>query len=312
MNVLDWLMEGDPVIQRLTAKLVDHVESVAYTEKGLLENYLQRFDEKTGLWGGGVYGPKWISTHYTMLELKFMEVDPLHPYYQSGLPKLLNHEWRSLDMKSHHENLDVCVLGMVLGLCAYGRLQDVRLYEIVDYLLNHQMADGGWNCNWDSKRHPSVKSSLHTTLTVLEAFRDFSLYGYTYRLDEIKMMSMQGIEFMLKKHLFRSETSGEVINPQFIQWHYPSRWKYDIYRALEFLASIEFLKDSRMNEALEMVVQKAKKGPLPKGPQYAGRFHFKLEESKYGRFNTLRALRILKYYHPADYEALLLKEMVQC
>ncbi|HAS74249.1 MAG TPA: hypothetical protein DCS67_08915 [Clostridiales bacterium UBA8960] len=305
MNVLDWLMEGDPAIQRLTCQVVDGVNHIVYTEKGLVGMYLERFDERTGLWGGGVYGPKWISTHYTLLELKYMEVDPMHPYYQRGILTLLDHEWRKLDMPKHHENQDVCVLGMILGLCAYGRLHDVRLYEITDYLMRHQMSDGGWNCNWDSKRHPSEKSSLHTTLTVLEAFRDFMKYGYNYQTETLQRMSRQGAEFILSKRLYRSKSTGEIINPQFVQWHYPMRWKFDIYRALEYFASVDEPYDVRMDEALDLVVQKAKKGPIPKGPQYSGRFHFKLEDSKYGRFNTLRALKILKAYDLAAYEKML-------
>lgn len=304
MKVIEWLMEGDPSIQRLTQQVVEGMEQTAYTEKGLIGMYLERFDEKSGLWGGGVYGPKWISTHYTLLELKYMEIDPMHPYYQRGILTMLDHEWRSPDMSEHHENQDVCVLGMVLGLCAYGRLQDVRVFEIVDYLIRHQMCDGGWNCNWNSIRHPSNKSSLHTTLTVLEAFRDFMKYGYDYKTEALKLMSMQGSEFILSKQLFRSNCTGEVISPQFIQWHYPMRWKYDIYRALEYFASVEYPYDTRMDEALSMVIKKAEKGPMPKGPQYSGRIHFKLEETKFGRFNTIRALKILKAYDRVAYEKL--------
>ncbi len=38
-------------------------------------------------------------------------------------------------------------------------------------------------------------------------------------------------------------------------------------------------------------------GPLVRsGSMHSGRIHFKLEEETYGRFNTLRMLKVLKVY----------------
>lgn len=300
MRTLDWLMKGDPSIQRLVSKyLID--KSMVYDEAGILKGYLDLFDTTTGLWGGGVYGPKWISTHYTMLELKYMEIEPSHPFYQRGLLRLLDHEWRNEKEKTTRKNLDICVLGMVLGLAAYGESSDPRMNEIVDYLLEHQMEDGGWNCSWDYKRHPSVKSSLHTTLTVLEAFNDCIKKGYTYKNKEMLLMMEEGENFILKKSLFRSVHSGEVIRPEFMKFHYPTRWKYDAFRALEYFQEVYRPYDDRMRESLDIIIKQISKGYITKGPQYSGRMHFDLEEGRAGRFNTFRALKILKFYEPEFY-----------
>lgn len=62
---------------------------------------------------------------------------------------------------------------MLLSLVCYGKIDDFRINEIVDYILGHQMNDGGWNCAWDSVHNRSVVSSVHTTISVLEAFADY-------------------------------------------------------------------------------------------------------------------------------------------
>lgn len=61
--------------------------------------------------------------------------------------------------------------------------------------------------------------------------------------------------FILKKNLFRSVRTGEIINPDFIKFHYPMRWKYDAFRALEYFAKAGRAYDSRMQEAIELVIK---------------------------------------------------------
>lgn len=307
MKILNWLMAGDPAIKRLTTKyLVEH--DVVYTEEGTIKRYLDLFDPNTGLWGGGVYGPKWISTHYTMMELMYMEVSPDNLSYQIGLAHLIDHEWRTLEETEYHDGQDICVLAMVVSMGVYGQSKDSRLFEMVEYILDHQMPDGGWNCSWDSTRRPTVKSSLHTTLSVLEAFALYIKNGYTPNLDRIKKTRTEGESFVLQKRFFRSVTTGDIINPDFIKFHYPARWKYDAFRALEYFAKNNCPYDPRMQEALDLVVKGIQKGYVRKGSPYSGKLHFKLEESKGGRYNTLKAMLILKKYMPSVYDSLCLED----
>ena len=307
MNVIEWLMLGDPSVKRLTSKYLLEKE-LPYDASGFIQRYLDLFDSQTGMWGNGVYGPKWISTHYTMLELKYMEVSCDTSSYHIGLGHLIDHEWRTLDMSTYREGQDVCVLAMVIAMGAYGHSKDPRLFEMLDFILEHQMPDGGWNCSWDSVRRPTVKSSLHTTLSVLEAFAIYLENGYTHNVDRVKEMLIQGESFILQKRLFRSVRTEEVINPDFIKFHYPTRWKYDAFRALEYFARFNRNYDPRMQEALDLVIKGLKNGYIGKGSQYSGKLHFKLEETKAGRFNTLRALIILKAFAPDIYRDLIDKD----
>lgn len=307
--MIEWLMAGDPALRRLVAKyLLD--DPLPYTEEGMISRYLSAFDIEKGLWGDGVYGPKWISTHYTLRDLKYLEVDPQHPHYLKGLENLISGEWRALHEEKPHMNQDVCVVGMILSLALYANLQDERVGEMIDYLFSVQMEDGGWNCSWDSRHRPSKKSSLHTTLSVLEAFHDYEINGYTAHLDRILDLRKEGESFILRKSLFRSESTGEVIHDEFLKPHFPTRWKYDSLRALEYFARSRGPYDERMNEGMALLKGYLDKGPMPKGTTYSGKTHFPIEWTaepsaiRGGRFNTFRALLVMKKYNKDFYEFL--------
>jgi hypothetical protein len=303
MNVIDWLCSGDPIIKRLTqVHLLE--QKIPYSEEGYIEKYIGLYDQEHHLFGGGVYSPKWISTHYTMLELKYMEIDPMHQIYQDALKTLIDNEWKTLGIYRHDRHQDMCVVGMLLSLVTYGKLSDQRIHEMIDYILDHIMLDGGWNCAWERKPAPKI-SSVHTTLSILEALRDYESNGYTYRINEVKIAMLNGIACLLKRNLYQAHQQDEPIHHDMIKPSYPPRWKYDILKALEFLASVSYPDDLRLNQAMNLLI-KQMHGPLMlKGSQIPGKLHFQLESGRYGMFNTLRILKVLKFYRRPLYERLI-------
>ncbi len=301
MKLEEWLVSGDPVIRKLTQRYLFD-QDVADTNSGYIQRYLDLFDQNTGRWGKAVYSPKWISTHYTMMELKYMEIPQGNPAYNQGIKTLLYAMWHP----DKRPEQDMCVSAMMLGMAAYANYKDERMNEMVDYILAHRFPDGGWNCNWNSLTRPASKSSLHTTISVLEAFRDYLKNGYGYRRQEVASSVPFAEDFILRKHMFRSERTGAVINDAFTKCHYPERWHYDLFRGLEYFQSVQKPYDDRMSEALDIVENRFKRsGYLTKGPSYAGRLHFILEPGKSGRFTTLKALKILKYYRSDSFKAII-------
>ncbi|MBE0700335.1 MAG: hypothetical protein IH571_01485, partial [Acholeplasmataceae bacterium] len=174
----------------------------------------------------------------------------------------------------------------------------------VDYILDHQFEDGGWNCEWETKDPKS--SSLHTTLSVLEGFSDYLENTYVYRLQDIKNAIPKGQAFILKKHLFRSVKTNEIINQAFLNCPFPSRWKYDILRALTYFAYVKHPYDIRMEEAIQILEEKMRAdGTMPKDKAHAGKMHFMLESGRnQSRWNTFRMLFVLKAYRPERYHVL--------
>jgi hypothetical protein len=299
MKIIDYLLSGDEVTTYLTKKYLLK-ENFDHQNQGYIKRYLNLFDEEKNRWGNGVYGPKWISTHYTMQELKYMEISFNHPSYQRGLETLLTYEWVNKGMYSKTRHQDMCIVGMLVSFLSYGRSKSEKIYEMIDYILAHQFIDGGWNCTWDSGKNPKI-SSIHTTLSVLEGLSEYQKNGYTYRIEEVLKQIPEGIECLLKRELFKNMKTGEAIHQSIIDIHYPPRWKYDILRVLEYLVSIKYPYDPRMEDAINLVIKKSKNGYMPKGSQISGLIHFQLEKERFSRFNTIRALKVIQFYKPDLY-----------
>lgn len=79
---------------------------------------------------------------------------------------------------------------------------------------------------------------------------------------------------------------------------YPSRWRYDILRALDYFRLAGIAYDNRMDDAMEILLKKRRKdGKWPLQSKHPGQTHFDMEEvGKPSRWNTLRALRVLRHF----------------
>jgi hypothetical protein len=83
-----------------------------------------------------------------------------------------------------------------------------------------------------------------------------------------------------------------------LQLSYPSRWFYDTLRALDHFRSAGVAYDPRMQDALDILVKKRRKdGAWPATAKHPGQVHFDMEiRGQPSRWNTLRALRVLKHF----------------
>lgn len=299
MTNLDWLLNGDPVIAHLVRKhLLD--EPSETQNKGLIQQYLDLVDPQTLKWGNGYYGPKWISTHYTLLNLKYLEIMPQTRIYLDSLQRYLDHEWQTNINRFGIERMDLCITGMLINMLAYGSVEDPRIHQMIDYVLDHPMHDGGWNCRWNHVPIPN-KSSVHTTINVLEGLIEYVHQEYSYRSREVKAAINQGIQVLLDRQLIYIKNTRTPIHKSMAEHHFPPRWKYDYLRILELLARLKYPFNEAMRPALELLESHLKKGKLTKGSKISGLTHFPIENEKYGRFNTFRAYIVLKTYRPDLY-----------
>lgn len=111
---------------------------------------------------------------------------------------------------------------MTVGLGAYFD-QDVA--GVVARLVGEQLDDGGWNC-WTA--YGSVRSSAATTINVLEGLLAYE--RATGGSAESIAARRQGEEYLLERRLFRRKSTGEVIDPAWLNFSYPPRWHYDVLR----------------------------------------------------------------------------------
>ncbi len=252
-----------------------------------------------GHWGRKFYQPKWTSTHYTLLDLKQLNLPPDIPEIKASINRIIAQR-KSLDGGINPAETiptgEVCVSGMFLNYASYFHTEQSALTSVIDFLLDQKMPDGGFNC--ESNRFGAVHSSMHSTLSVMEGIAEYIKNGYTYRKEPLVKALKEAREFLLLHELFRSDRTGKIIHPDFLKMRYPRRWKYDVFSALDLFQYAGFSWDERMQPALHILAGKQnKKGSWNLQARLPGALHFEMEKAgKPSRWNTLRALRILKRY----------------
>lgn len=301
-QLIEWILDGDPAIQykaRLELLGEDPHELEALKESlpnvdGYIKEYLLRRDPMSGKWGNGIYIPKWISTHYTLLELKNMNCPGSIEAYRESALILTDDLWYEQGFIRKDRYVDLCVAAMVGSILCHGHIDDVRISEIMDYMLAHIQKDGGFNCSWQT----SEVNSVHTTLVVLQFFLDYERYGYTYRLEEVKKAVIPAEECLLERELYKNRKTGEPVLKHVVNMPYPTRYKYDFLKSLEYFVDRSRQYDERMEAAIELLLSKQRKsGAWPCTGNYQGQVHFKIaDEGRDHRMNTLRALKVLKAY----------------
>jgi hypothetical protein len=119
--------------------------------------------------------------------------------------------------------------------------------------------------------------------------------GWTSTTDTLRLLRDLGLE----RRMFRSRSSGAVIDSAWTQFSFPTRWHYDVLRGLDYLRMAGVAPDQRVVEAVELVERKRDgDGRWPLENPHAGEVHFDMEggAGKPSRWNTLRALRVLDWY----------------
>lgn len=294
MEVVDWLLAGDPSIRWQTGRdLLNWPPELVRTQRARVATdgwgkQLLDLQDDAGTWADGLYSPKWTSTTYTLLQLCRFGLTT-HPAATRAVEILLDRgmtDNRGVDLSKTIGKPEVCMTSMVLLLTATFVPHDERTGDMTAYLLEQQLDDGAWNCEATS---PSTHGSLHTTISALE--------GLT-AAGRGREARARAHEFLLDHRLYKSHRTGEVINPAFTRFSFPPRWHFDVLRCLDYLAAAGVDRDERFADGIALVNKKRRvDGTWLLQNTHPGRTFFVLEENgQPSRWNTLRALRVLRWW----------------
>jgi len=292
---LTWLLDSDPairwqVMRDLTAAPAGTIaaERSRVATEGWGAQLLAQ-QSPSGHWGG----PKWdLITLYSLVVLKDLGLDPASPQARKMIGRVDKRlVFKPLNSRPYLQGeTEPCINGRILGIGAYFKEPNDALAR---QLLREQLADGGWNCEAPQSR----RSSFHTTICVLEGLLDYERAGR--KSAAVTKARERAENYLLERRMFRSLRTGEIIDKRWLRFSFPAFWHYDVLRGLDYLRNAGIEPDSRVREAIEIVIaRRHQNGRWPLNLLHPERIPLEMETgvASASRWNTLRALRVLRWY----------------
>ena len=308
--MLDWLLDSDPAIRWQALRDLAHASAeVVAAERARVATEgwgarLLALQGADGQWAGGACfpanynwraegkGQPWTSTLPTLQLLWDFGIDPSSELVRRAVAEVRdNCRWEHARERFFSGEVEPCINGRTVTLGVYFG-QNVN--GLVSRLVGEQLEDGGWNCEAENG---SLRSSFDTTINVLEGLLTYE--RATGGTAETIAARKRGEEYLLERKLFRRKSTGEVVKPEWLQFSFPTRWHYDVLRALEYFRSVGDVPDPRMEEAINLLRSKQQSdGTWLLENTHPGKVHFALEggDGRPSRWNTLRARRVLSWY----------------
>ena len=191
-----------------------------------------------------VYWPKWDSTWWHILllyELGLIKEVPkdlmelfalvvndnvLHffPFTESEMPK---------ETDPYRQILCFCAAGSLYQmLYSYGIDVDERIPWLREWFIMYQLPDGGYNCNEDAYTKDIKKSSITSTLPMVESLLLFDQNQIT---DAEKHVLVNAANYIVSHKLFRKLTDSTIMDLNFTEIRFPRFYEYDFFRGFTFL-----------------------------------------------------------------------------
>jgi hypothetical protein len=253
---IEWLLASDEPGIRLQARHDLLAEAADDDAARVLDGpWMQALlggQETGGGFGVGVYG-KWTGAHWRLVSAVELGCPAGEPRALAAYETVL--EWLLGD--SHRRNVrqveglyrrcgsqegNALTVGVRLGLA-----DDERVALLARSLVGWQWPDGGWNCD----RHSGVShSSFNETVTPLGGLAVFA----TATGDAAAAAaSRRAAELLLDHRVYRSHTTGEVGNPNWLELRYPPYWRYDVVQGMLMLRRAGALPDGRAADAAALL-----------------------------------------------------------
>jgi hypothetical protein len=316
MTVVDWLLEGDPAIRwQVLRDLLDAPAERVAAERARVETEgwgarLLALRDADGQWDGGACFPRrvaddwragiepdfssgqpWTSTLPTLTVLCDLGLDPASTSARETVELVTaNCRWEHDGQAFFDGEVEPCINGRTLAIGAY---LGADVSGLSSRLLADQLDDGGWNC---ATEQGSCVSSFDSTICVLEGLLEYERSGGTVAVSEARR---GGEEYLLERQLFKRRSTGKVAEPLWLDFSWPPRWHYDVLRALDHFRRAGDAPDGRIEEAVQLVRDKQR----PDGTWLLENTHpgetnvvFEDGDGRPSRWNTLRALRVLRWY----------------
>lgn len=318
---IDWLLDSDPSLKwQVERDILGLPEAVWQPTRNEVSTsgfgaYVLSVQDADGQWAGGAYFPKrddpralthaddaegqpYHATTWTLNALREWGVDAAAlADTAERLDK--NSRWEYDDLPYWGGEVDCCINAFTLS---NGAWLGVDVSKNAEWFIEHQLEDGGWNCEWENG---ATISSVHSTLNSLIGLLDYEIrVGGNERIAAARK---RGEEYLLQRKLMFKLSTGEQIAPWVTEFIAPARWRYSTLRALTYFMDARNFDgdaiDSRIEQAIESVRKRENENGrwindwVEKGAVWVEVDAPIGEESKW---NTYYATRVLNWFDSAS------------
>jgi hypothetical protein len=292
---IKWLLDSDPSIRwQVMRDLTDArpeaiaAERLRVATHGWGAKLLAR-QTTDGSWEGGQWD---LVTLWSMVVLKDLGLDPASKQARRMIERVdKGLAFKPLNNRPFLKGeTEPCINGRILGVGAYFK---EPVQPLAEQLLNEQLEDGGWNC----EAPKSKRSSFHTTICVLEGLLAYE--GAAGKSVAVTKARHKAENYLLERCMLRSLRTGKIIDKRWQRFSFPMFWHYDVLRGLDYLRDAGIKPDGRIREAIETVIaRRHQNGRWPMNLVHPEYIPLKMETGvgSASRWNTLRALRVLRWY----------------
>ena len=267
--VADWLVDSDPAlrwqVERDLLGEPPEVWEATRTRVGT-EGFgarLLSLQDNDGQWAGGAFfpadfdfddpseaGQPWTATTWTLNTLREWGLDASVLRDRRTAELLGEHSHWEYDGSPYWSGeVDCCINAWTV---ANGVWLGADVTVIVDWFVEHQLPDGGWNCEWVEG---SQRSSFHSTLNSLKGLLAYEIA--TAGSAEVHAARRRAQEYLLERHLLRRLATNVVVGDWVNDFSYPIRWSYSALNAAEYFRTASLFDgtapDPRMAEAIDIV-----------------------------------------------------------
>lgn len=311
-RIAAWLVDTDPALRwQVERDLLEAPDDVwqATRARVATEGFGARLlahQDADGQWAGGPFfpagwefGPErpqpWTATTWALKDLREWGLDAV--VLAGTAEKLASTRWEYQDLPYWGGEVDVCINSWTLS---NGLWLGAPVDGLVDWFLEHQLLDGGWNCEWVEG---SAVSSFHSTLNALVGLLDYRLS--TGDAERVRAARAAGEEYLLQRSLFRRLSTGEPFFEHVFSFAHPRRAYYSVLAAADYFRAAALADgsartpDRRMADAIEAIrARRQPDGTWLQGHRLPGDvwFHVDVPAGEPSPWVTLQALRVLAWW----------------
>jgi hypothetical protein len=314
-----WLLDSDPALRwqverdllGLPGATWDATRARVATEG--FGARLLALQDPDGQWAGGAFFPRdfefsgpeaqpgagqpWTATTWSLNSLREWGVDAT-VLGDTAVRLAANSRWEYDGLPYWGGEVDCCINAWTL---MNGLWLGAGVEGIASWFTQHQLADGGWNCEWVEG---ATRSSFHSTLNALKGL--LAHEAATGGTTATRAARRSGEAYLLERGLMHRCSTGEVVGPWVTELLSPVRWRYNVLSAGEHFRAASLLTgrppDPRLADAMEAIrVQRQPDGTWRSAGRQPGRVWFETDvpAGEPSRWLTLSGTRVLAWWDAA-------------